>query len=71
MIYKVADPVADYNAYDADCQAAIERMPRCVRCENPINVDDVYYRFNGELFCKYCFDMRYVPEGEEDEVEIL
>ena len=32
---------------------AIERLPRCSECDNPIQ-DDFCYQINGELICKGC-----------------
>lgn len=47
------DPVADYAREDARRAKALERLPRCSECDNPIQGDECW-EFNGELICEEC-----------------
>lgn len=47
------DPVADAARYDAEQQAELDRLPKCVYCEEPIQ-DDSYFDINDEPCCYDC-----------------
>ena len=47
------DPVKDYERYDAQRCAELERLPVCDECGNPIQ-DEEYYEFDGTLICEEC-----------------
>lgn len=47
------DPVADYLSYDADQQDALEKLPVCDICEEPIQ-DEYCYEIHGEYICEHC-----------------
>lgn len=47
------DPVKDYERYDAQRCAELERLPICSECGEPIH-SDRYYDFNDELICENC-----------------
>lgn len=49
------DPVADYDAYDAECQAWLESRPVCDICGNPIQQDH-YFTICGKTICPDCVD---------------
>lgn len=49
------DPLADFDRWDAEQTAALERLPRCCECYEPIQ-DEVAYYINGEWVCEACMD---------------
>lgn len=49
------DPVADYDRYAAKCEKALERLPVCCECGEPIQ-DDYCYEFNDEYICEGCLN---------------
>lgn len=61
------DPIADFNRWDAEQQAALNRLPRCARCKNPIQ-DDTLYDFDGELVCHECI-MEYLSDKYEQQTD--
>lgn len=54
----MAEVLKDYNdfadEYDARICRQIERLPRCVKCGEPIT-GDLAYDLNG-LYCEECFE---------------
>lgn len=55
MFYRTGDPLADFNRWDAEQQAALNKLPKCSECDEPIQ-DDCYYEINGECVCPECLD---------------
>ena len=55
---RMADPVADYAAYDAHQQSELDKLPRCSYCDEPIQ-DDFYYEINDELICPECLEQHH------------
>lgn len=49
------DPIADYNAYQSELQAKLDKLPVCSDCDCPIT-SDYYYYINGECICEDCMD---------------
>lgn len=49
------DPIADYEAWDAEQQRRLESRPICSECDEPIQDDEAYY-INGEWICQNCMD---------------
>ena len=49
------DPVADFNQYDAEQQAKLDKLPRCSECDEPIQ-SETCYEINGELICEECLE---------------
>lgn len=51
--------IPDYNDYcdqhDREQQAALERLPICSECDEPIQ-DEVCFEINGEYVCPECLD---------------
>ena len=54
-IYRTDDPIADFNAWDAEQHKQLESCDKCDSCGNHIQ-DDHYYEINGELWCPTCID---------------
>ena len=50
------DPVADFEAYDAEQEAALELLPKCSHCGEPIQ-DDTCFLINDEPICENCMEL--------------
>lgn len=50
---RMADPLDDFASYDAHRQAELDRLPKCIYCDQPIQ-DDFCYEINDELVCEEC-----------------
>lgn len=55
MFYRTGDPLADFDRWDAEQTAKLEKLPKCTECDEPIQ-DDCYYEINGECVCPECLD---------------
>lgn len=57
-MYFTDDPVADFERYDAEQQALIDKLPKCEHCGQPIQQDDAVV-IDGCFYCDKCLeDMR-------------
>lgn len=57
MLY-TDDPIADYESYDSEQQAQLDRLPVCSECGEPIQ-GDYCYEINGEYICEECLEFNY------------
>lgn len=58
------DPIADFDAYDAEQNRRLAKLPLCADCADPIQDEFAYY-INGEWICEHCMDaykMEVLPE---------
>ena len=58
------DPLADFDAWDADQNKWLERRPVCADCENHIQDETAFY-INGEWICRDCmsaYEQEVLPE---------
>lgn len=58
------DPLADFNAWDAEQTRQLERLPVCADCDEHIQDESAYY-INGEWICKNCmsaYEREVLPE---------
>jgi len=60
-MYWTDDPVADFERYDAEQEAKLERLPECSECGNKIQDEYAYY-INGEWIHTKCMDKNYRRE---------
>lgn len=67
VFFRTDDPVADFERYDAEQVAELEKLPRCSECDEPIQTEKCY-EFNGELICQECLE-NYHEKDTEDYVE--
>lgn len=51
--YRTDNPVRDAERYYGDQDEALEKLPKCSHCDEPIQ-DDHLFEINGELFCEEC-----------------
>lgn len=47
------DPVADFEAWDAEQQKKLDAMPICCECDKHIQEDELFDIY-GELYCWDC-----------------
>lgn len=61
------DALDEFEQYDREQTEALERLPRCSVCEEPIQ-GDVLFEIHGELYCEDCIDdcRKYVDEYIND-----
>lgn len=58
------DPIADFAAYDKECQDWLDNLPECAYCGNPIQ-DDHYYCINDENICPECLENEFRKENTD------
>lgn len=58
------DPIADFNRWDAEQQAKLEKLPVCADCGEHIQADH-YYLINDAPICPDCLDSYYRVETED------
>lgn len=47
------DPHADFDRYDAELEKRLARLPRCSRCKEPIE-DEELFDFDDVFICEEC-----------------
>lgn len=47
------DPIADFEAWDAEQQEKLEAMPICCECDKQIQEDELFDVY-GDLYCWDC-----------------
>lgn len=55
MGFYTDDPIADFDAYDAEQNRRLAKLPICADCDEPIQDEFAYY-INGEWICERCID---------------
>ena len=58
MITITDDPYKDFDNWDGEQQAALERLPMCDECHEHIQ-DDYYYDIDGQTLCEECLNDNY------------
>ena len=53
VFYRTDDPAADFERYDAEQEAELEKMPVCTNCLERIQ-DGYLFDIEGELYCEEC-----------------
>jgi formylmethanofuran dehydrogenase subunit E len=53
MSYRTDNPIADFEKHDAEQQKALEQLPKCCECGDPIQ-EDWCFEYNGEPICEDC-----------------
>ena len=49
------DPIADYERYDAEQQAQLDKLPKCCECKEHIQQEDAVC-FKGKYICDECLE---------------
>ena len=58
------DPIADFLAHEAEQQRKLDKLPKCVICEEPI-VDEYFYNIEGTYICERCLNDEYRKNTDE------
>lgn len=53
LIFRSDSLSRDIDDYERAQARALEKLPRCSECDEPIQ-DDFCYEINGELICEEC-----------------
>ena len=67
MFNRTDDPLADFDRWDAEQQATLNKLPKCAECGEPIQ-DDYCYEINDECVCPDCLDYNH-KHWVEDYIE--
>lgn len=49
------DPIADFHRHDQEQEAELKKLPKCEKCGQPIQSEDLY-DIEGDLYCEKCGD---------------
>jgi len=49
------DPITDFEAYDRQQAAKLDKLPKCDECGEPIQ-DETYYEIEGKNYCLKCLE---------------
>ena len=60
----IPDAYDMWARHDAELEAELEALPKCVECGNPIQ-DDYCYEINGEVICEHCLNAYYRKSVDE------
>lgn len=53
MSFYSDDPIADFEKHDTEQQKALEQLPKCCECGEPIQ-EDLCFEYNDEPICDEC-----------------
>ncbi len=63
-MYYSDEPLKDFDRYDADQQAKLDKLPKCSDCGKSIQ-DEHFYLINDEAICQNCLDSNYRKDIED------
>ena len=49
------DPIADFNRWDAEQTARLNRLPKCSICKEPIQQERAFHKY-GFWICDDCYE---------------
>ena len=55
MMFYSDNPHRDFDRYEAEQEAQLEKLPMCDKCGEHIQ-DDYCYEINGEIYCEDCMN---------------
>ena len=55
------NPHADFDAWDRKREDALDKLPKCDKCGEPIQDEDLYDFEDGNLICEECV-LEYINE---------
>lgn len=61
------DPLRDFDRWDREREIALKKLPKCDRCGEHIQDEDLY-DFDGDLICEECMP-DYVKERYGNKTE--
>lgn len=63
-MFRTNDPIADFNRWDSEREAALEKLPICSECGRRIN-EDTYFDIEGEYYHVKCFEKEHLKWTED------
>lgn len=66
MFYRTDDPLADFDRWDAEQQAALDKLPKCAECGEPIQSEKCFDLGNG-VICEDCLENNHTHWTEDYE----
>jgi formylmethanofuran dehydrogenase subunit E len=66
-MYRTDNPFADFDRWDAEQEAKLEKLPKCSYCCEHIQ-DEYLYEINDELVCEECLNQNF-RKNVEDYIE--
>lgn len=51
----IPDNLDMFEAHDAEQEASLEKLPKCIKCKNPIQQEDAVLTANG-FICDVCLE---------------
>ena len=60
------DPARDFEAWDAEQERRLARLPECADCGHPIQDETAFY-INGEWICEGCMEAYRMNIGDYTE----
>lgn len=64
MFFVTDNPHADFDRWDAEQEAALEKLPKCAECGEPIQTERCYKMDDG-LICEDCLEHNHMHWTEE------
>lgn len=58
------DPIADFERYDAEQQAELDKLPVCEYCGEHIQ-SDYYFEIEGVIICEDCLNDNFRKDIED------
>lgn len=63
-MFRTDNPHADFDRWEAEREAELERLPECTYCGDKIQ-DDYLYEINDELICERCLRENFRKETND------
>ena len=60
----IPDNLDLFHAHSAQQEAALEKLPECCECNQPIQ-DDFCYDFDGDLICERCLKQNHRVDADD------
>ena len=63
LMFYTNDPVADFHRYDSERERALQKLPKCSECGEPIQ-DEECFVYDGRYICESCMEgfKKYVED---------
>jgi formylmethanofuran dehydrogenase subunit E len=55
-MYRTDDPLRDFDRWDERRQRALDRLPRCCECGEPIQTEEFFEFDEGKIVCPACLE---------------
>ena len=61
MMFYSSNPVADFERYDTEQEAELDKLPVCVCCAQPIQ-EEYGFCIDGDWYCEECLNAEFKKE---------